>query len=82
MRQVGREEMHLLLHAANHHHGLAEIRLGIARRMRQRHEHFPPKQLLFAHVILDNRIAARDAMLFAKAFKDPFCRVRCLRFRA
>jgi hypothetical protein len=39
VRQIEHEEVRLLLHAADHHHRLAEIGLRMARRMRQRHEH-------------------------------------------
>ena len=37
--QVQHEVVHLALVAANDHQGLAEVALGVARRMGQRHEH-------------------------------------------
>ena len=57
VRQVGGEEVLLLLNIAEDYPGLAKVSLCVARRMAQRHEDLPPTGLLFAHVILDDRIA-------------------------
>ena len=46
--QVQYEAVGLSLHAADDHQGLAEVAMGVARRMGQRHEH------LFGLVINDN----------------------------
>ena len=45
MRQVEGEEVRLLLDAADHHHRFAEIGLGMAGRVGQRHEHLPAAPL-------------------------------------
>ena len=39
MRQVEGKEMHLARHTADHRHGLAEVHLGMAWSVLQRHEH-------------------------------------------
>ena len=78
VRQVEGEEMGLLFNAADHHHGLTEIGLSMAGRMAQRHEHLPPTPLLFAHVILDDRIAAGEAVLISQPLKDPLGRMPLL----
>jgi hypothetical protein len=67
--------MCLLFDTADHHHGPAKIGLSVAGRMCQRHKHLPSTPLLFAHVILDDRIAAREAMLITEPLKDPLGRV-------
>ena len=41
MGQVQDEAVGLLLHAADDHQRLAEVALGVARRMGQRHENLP-----------------------------------------
>lgn len=50
VRQVEREEMRFLLDAANDHHGLAKIRLGMADGVRQWHEQLTAAQLSLPHV--------------------------------
>ncbi len=50
---------------------LAKIRLGIARRMRERHEHPLEKTAPFPNVILDDRLPTREAMLVAKTLEYP-----------
>ena len=42
---------------------LAEIRLRMSRRMRQRHEHLAAPPLALAHVILDDRVFVEDTLL-------------------
>ena len=78
VRQVEGEEVRLLFNAADHHHGLAKVSLRMTRRMAQRHEHLATPALLFAHVILDDPIAAREAMLVAEPLKDPLGRMALL----
>lgn len=58
--KIQREEMRLLFNTANHHHGFAEIRLGVAGGMCQRHKHLAPASIVLADVILDRRIAALE----------------------
>ena len=71
VRQVHREEVDLLLDAADHADRLAEVGLGMARRMHQRHEHLlrplPPAR----HVVLHDRDAAREAVLVAQPLENP-----------
>ncbi len=54
---------------------LAKILVGIARRMRQRHEHSPEMTAPFPNVILDDRLPIREAMLVAKTLEYPLRRV-------
>jgi hypothetical protein len=63
--------MNLLAHPADHPHRFAEIHLGMARRMRQRHEGLAPPRPLDPNVILDDGVAARKAMLVAKTLEYP-----------
>jgi len=48
---------------------LDKVRLGIARRLRQRHEHRPETTAPFPNVILNDGLPSREAMLVAKAFE-------------
>jgi hypothetical protein len=78
VRQVEHEEAGLLLDTADHHHRLAKVGLGVARRVRQRHEHFLAALLAFAHVILDDRVAAGEPTLLAKTVEHPLGRMALL----
>ena len=49
----------------------AEIGLGMTWRVRQRNEHFAMPPPVFAHVILDDGVAALETMLVAQPFEDP-----------
>ena len=57
---------------------LAKVRLSLARRVRQRHEHLPQTTTPFAHVILDDGLLTREAMLVAKTLEYPLRRVALL----
>ena len=72
------EEMHPMLHPGDERIRLAKVRLSMAWRMRQRHEHLPVATAPFANVILDDGLSAREAMLIAKTFEDPLRRVALL----
>ena len=78
VRQVQREEVDLALHATDDPDRLAEVGLGMPRRMHQRHEHLlrplPPAR----HVVLHDRDAAREAVLVAQPLEDPLRRVLLL----
>ena len=78
LRQVHHEEMHLPLLAPQHRPGLAEIRLRMARRMRQRHECLPQRQPPRPHVIANRRVSAPEASLVAQPLEDPPHRVPLL----
>ncbi len=64
VRQIHRQVVRLLLHSGNHHQRFAEVHLRFARRMGQRHKHLPAAQLFAAHIVLHDRIAARETVLF------------------
>ena len=72
------EEMRPMLHPGDECICLAKVRLSMAWRMRQRHEHLPVATAPFANVILDDGLSAREAMLIAKTFEDPLRRVALL----
>ncbi len=76
------KEMGSQLDASDDRIRLAEIRLHMPRRMPrrmyQRHEHLPQTTAPFADVILDDGLAAGEAMLIAKALEYPLCRVALL----
>ena len=72
------EEMRPMPHASDDRIRLAKVRLSMAWRMRQRHEHLPLATAPFANVILDDGLSAREAMLVAKTFEDPLRRVALL----
>jgi hypothetical protein len=57
--------MRLALHAADHRKSLAEIRLRLSRRMHQRNEHLTATLGRGTQVILHDRVAARELMLFS-----------------
>lgn len=67
MGKIKHKEMGFLLHAPDDHQGLAKIRLRIARRMRQRDEHLLQALLPFAHIVLDDRVAAGKFAFIAQA---------------
>lgn len=78
MRQVLDKEMCLLLDVTDHHHGLAEVGLGVSGRMGQRHEHIPPPTLPLPDVVLHNRVAASEPIFVAKPLEHPLGRVPLL----
>ena len=64
--------------AADHRHRLAEVDLGMAGRVDERHEHLPRAGAPLAHVVLHDRVAAGKAVLGAQALIDPLGRVPLL----
>ena len=81
VRQVEAEEVDLLPDTPDHRHRLAKVRLGVAGRMRERHEHLLGAGMLLAQVVLDDRVAARKAVLGPQALKDPLGRMPLLGWR-
>ena len=75
VRQVEAEEVDLASLAADHRHRLAEVGLGMAGRMGQRHEHLPGAGALLADVVLDDGVAAGEAVLGPQPIMDPLGRV-------
>ena len=78
VRQVEHEEVRLLLDAADDNHGLAEVRLSMPGRMRQRHEHLLAAPIPIAHVVLDDRVAARKSVLVTEPVEHPLGRMTLL----
>ena len=52
VRQIEDEEVRLARHTPDHRTRLAEVRLRMARRMDQRHEHLPTPAVVLAHIVL------------------------------
>ncbi|AHD03709.1 hypothetical protein METH_23035 (plasmid) [Leisingera methylohalidivorans DSM 14336] len=70
--------MGLLFNTADHYHCLAEIGLSMAWRARQRNEHFAMPPTVLPHIVLDDGIAALEAMLVAKPLENPLGRMPLL----
>ena len=68
--QVDDETVGLLLHAADDHQGLAEVALGVARRMGQRHEHLPCLTAILSYIVLDRGVSAVEPVLVPEALED------------
>ena len=58
MGQVDDEAVGLLFHSADDHQGLAEVSLGVARRMGQGDEHLLGLAAMLPHVVLDDGVLA------------------------
>ena len=78
VRQVEAEEVDLLPDTTDHRHRLAEVDLGVAKRMGERHEHLLRAGMPLAQVVLDDRVAARKAVLGPQALEDPLGRMPLL----
>ena len=65
VRQIHDQVVRLAFDAVDDHQRFAEVGLGVARWMRERHKHLLPAQLLLAHVGFDDRVAAREVVLRA-----------------
>ena len=72
------EKMHPKLDPGDDRIRLAEVRLGMAGRMRQGHEHLPLTTAAEADIVLHDGLLAHEAMLIAKTFEDPLRRVALL----
>ncbi len=69
MRHVERKEIRFLLNAANDDYRLTKIGLRMTCRMGQGHEHLAAPPLLFPNVILDDHVAAGEAMFIPQPLK-------------
>ena len=78
MGKVHGEKMRPPFDAGDDRIRLAKVRLGMPRRMRQRHEHLPETTAPFPNVILDDGLPTRKAMLVAKTLEYPLRRVALL----
>ena len=63
--------MGFLFHPADDHQGLAKVALGVARRMRQGHEHLLRPAAMLPHVVLDYGVLAAEPMLVPESLEDP-----------
>ncbi len=68
--QVQHEVVDLALHAGDHRHGLAEVALGVAWAMGQRHEHLPHAPPTLPDVVLDYGVLTIEPVLVPEAFED------------
>ena len=66
------------VHPAGDHQGLAEVALGMARRMRQRHEHLPRLAAMLPHIVLDDGVPAVEPVLVPEPLEDALRRVALL----
>jgi len=64
MRKREHQEVHLALLPGDDGQRLAEVRLGMAWGMGERHEHLLSTPTLLAHVILDDGVAAGESVFF------------------
>jgi len=71
VRQIHGQVVRLLLDAGNHHQRFAEVRLRLARCVRQWHEHLLAVQRRRTHVVLHDRVAARETVLFLQPLENP-----------
>ena len=76
--QVDDETVGLLLHAADDRQGLAEVALGVARRMGQRHEHLPCLTAILSYIVLDRGVSAVELVLVPEALEDALGSVALL----
>ena len=82
VRQIQRKEMRILLNSADHNQGLAKIRLGMARSMRQRYKHLTTASSMFPDIILDRRLTAAKLVLIPQAPKNALGGVALLARKA
>ena len=68
--QVDDEAVGLAFHAADDHQGLAEVALGVSRRMGQRHEHLPGLTAMLSYVVLDCGVSAVEPVLIPQPLED------------
>ena len=76
--QVDDEAVGLLLHAVDDHQGLAEVAMGVARRMEQRHEHLLGQAAMLPHVVLDYGVLTVETVLVPEPLEDALGRVALL----
>eukprot|EP01035_Chromulina_nebulosa_P056028 gene56028-biopygen39992 len=74
--------MRLLLNSADHNQGLAKIRLGMTRSMRQRYKHLTTASSMFPDIILDRRLTAAKLVLIPQALKNALGGVALLARKA
>jgi len=75
VREIHDKKMRPPFNAGDERIRLAEVRLGMARRMHQRHKHLPSPTSILTHVVLHNRVAAVKPVLVPQPHEDP---LRCV----
>ena len=70
MGQIEDEAVDLLLYTADDYHCLAEVTLGVAWWLGQRHEHLPGPAAMVPDIVLDNGIPAIEAVLVPELLVD------------
>ena len=75
--QVDDETVGLTLHAADDHHGLAEVALGVARGMGQGDEHLLGLATALPHVVLDRGVSTSNPYSSLRRSKMRFAVWRC-----
>ena len=68
--QVDDEAVGLALHAADDHQGLAEVALGVARRMGQRDEHLLGLTAILSYIVLDCGVSTVEPVLVPQLIND------------
>ena len=68
--QVDDEAVGFPLYSADDHQGLAEVALGVARRMGQRHEHLPGLAAVLPDVVLDRGVSAFEPVFVPQPLED------------
>ncbi len=68
----------VLLHSSDRRLGLAEVALGITRRMGERNVHLACPETPLSHVVLDYRVLATEPVLRFQTLVDPLRRVTLL----
>ena len=76
--KVQHEVVDGLLHSADDRLGLAEVALGITRRMGERNVHLACPETPLPHVVLDYRVLATEPVLRSQTVIDPLRRVALL----
>ncbi len=69
--------MRPLLHPGNDHLRFAEVRLRLARRVGQRHEHLVDGELRLPYIVLHDGVTTRVAMLGREPLKICLAVCRC-----
>ena len=70
--------MPILPDTPDHRHRIPKVDLGMAGRVGERDEHLLGPGMPLAQVVLDDRVAARKAVLGPQALKDPLGRMPLL----
>ena len=76
--QVQYEAVGFTLHAANDHQGLAEVALGMSRRVGQRHEHLLGLAAMLSYIVLDYGVLTVEPVLIPEPLEDALGRVALL----